>query len=153
MKLNELVAQVQREAKLPSFSDSTTAIRATIGGRAPKIGLILGSGLGAYADTLEDAASIEYSGIPHFPVSTVQSHAGQLVCGKLKGVPVAAMEGRFHFYEGYSMQQVTFPVRVMRALGAEILLVTSAVGGMKTLRMARTFCTMRLVASSLVSSP
>jgi len=98
--------------------------------RTPKVGLILGTGLGNFASLIETDAAIPYAEIPHFTVSTVQSHAGQLVCGRLGGVPLMAMEGRLHHYEGYSMRQVTFPVRVMKALGAEILIVTNAAGGM-----------------------
>jgi purine-nucleoside phosphorylase len=98
--------------------------------RIPKVGLILGTGLGGFASLIETDAVIPYAEIPHFTVSTVQSHAGQLVCGRLAGVPLMAMEGRLHYYEGYTMRQVTFPVRVMRALGAEILIVTNAAGGM-----------------------
>jgi len=97
---------------------------------APRAGLILGTGLGGLASRIEVEASIPYASIPHFPTSTVESHAGQLVCGRLAGVPVVAMEGRFHYYEGYSLQQVTLPVRVMKALGAEMLVVTNAAGGM-----------------------
>lgn len=96
----------------------------------PRVGLILGTGLGGLASQIQQAAVIPYSEIPHMPESTVQSHAGQLVCGTLAGQPIVAMEGRFHYYEGYSMQEVTFPVRVMKALGAEILIVTNAAGGM-----------------------
>ena len=96
----------------------------------PKIGMILGTGLGGLAEQIEKTSVIAYESIPHFPRSTVESHAGQLVSGNLCGVPVVAMEGRFHFYEGYSMQEITFPVRVMQALGAEILLTTNAAGGM-----------------------
>ena len=96
----------------------------------PAAGLILGTGLGGLASQIQCEASFPYSSIPHFPQSTAPSHAGKLLCGRLQGVPVMAMEGRFHYYEGYSLQQVTFPVRVMRALGAETLIVTSAVGGM-----------------------
>jgi purine-nucleoside phosphorylase len=95
----------------------------------PKAGLILGTGLGGLAEQIDQQATIAYSDIPHFPVSTVQSHAGRLVCGTLRGTPIVAMEGRFHYYEGYNLQQVTFPVRVMRALGASTLLVTNAAGG------------------------
>lgn len=95
----------------------------------PKVGMILGTGLGGLTEQIEIEAAISYGDIPHFPVSTAPSHAGRLVCGKLKGVPIVAMEGRFHYYEGYSLQQVTFPVRVMKALGAETLLVTNAAGG------------------------
>jgi purine-nucleoside phosphorylase len=96
----------------------------------PKLGLILGTGLGGFASLIETDAKIPYSEIPHFSPSTVASHTGQLVCGKLGGVPLVAMEGRLHFYEGYSMRQVTFPVRVMRALGAGMLLVTNASGAL-----------------------
>ena len=96
----------------------------------PKVGLILGTGLGGLAEQVTHKAIVRYDDIPHFPTSTVQSHAGQLVCGVLRGVPIVAMEGRFHFYEGYSLQQVTFPVRVMKALGADTLIVTNAAGGM-----------------------
>lgn len=96
----------------------------------PKIGLILGSGLGTLADEIEDAIVIDYKNIPNFPVSTVEGHAGQLVIGKLMGKQVIAMKGRFHYYEGYSMKEVTFPVRVMKAVGVELLLVTNACGGL-----------------------
>lgn len=97
---------------------------------APRVGMILGTGLGGLTGQMTAEAEIPYEQIPHFPQSTVASHAGQLVCGRLSEVPLLAMEGRFHYYEGYSLQQVTFPVRVMRALGADILLVTNASGGM-----------------------
>jgi purine-nucleoside phosphorylase len=96
----------------------------------PRAGLILGTGLSGLAEQIETAATIPYEDIPHFPSSTVESHTGQLVCGRLNGTPIMAMEGRFHFYEGYSLEQVTFPVRVMAELGAEILLVTNAAGCM-----------------------
>ncbi|MED4400796.1 purine-nucleoside phosphorylase [Metabacillus fastidiosus] len=95
----------------------------------PKIGLILGSGLGVLADEIENDVKVPYDQIPNFPVSTVEGHAGQLVFGKLMGADVVAMQGRFHFYEGYSMEKVTFPVRVMKELGVEILIVTNAAGG------------------------
>ncbi|PAB57753.1 purine-nucleoside phosphorylase [Anaeromicrobium sediminis] len=94
----------------------------------PKIGLILGSGLGALANEIEDKEIYPYNEIPNFPVSTVEGHAGQLVIGKLEGKVVVAMQGRFHYYEGYSMQEVTFPVRVMKLLGVEKLVVTNAAG-------------------------
>lgn len=96
----------------------------------PRVGMILGTGLGGLSEQIEADCKIPYESIPHFPRSTVESHAGQLVLGTLNGVPIVAMEGRFHYYEGYSLQEVTFPVRVMHALGAEILMTTSAVGGM-----------------------
>jgi len=95
----------------------------------PTIGLVLGSGLGPLADQIEAADVISYGDIPHFPVSTVQGHAGRLVVGKLAGAPICAMQGRFHFYEGYTLSQVTLPVRVMKRLGIETLILTNAAGG------------------------
>lgn len=98
----------------------------------PEIGLILGSGLGALAGEITNGVTIDYKDIPHFPVSTVEGHAGQLVIGDLQGKKVVAMQGRFHHYEGYSLQEVTYPVRVMQKLGVKILLVTNAAGGVNT---------------------
>lgn len=95
----------------------------------PSVGLILGSGLGVLAEEITNAVAIPYKEIPHFPESTVAGHKGQLVVGELEGKQVVAMQGRFHYYEGYSMQQVTFPVRVMKELGIDQLLVTNAAGG------------------------
>ena len=95
----------------------------------PSIGLILGSGLGVLADEIENPIKIKYDEIPNFPVSTVEGHAGQLVIGNLQGKTVVAMQGRFHYYEGYSMEAITFPVRVMKALGVETIFVTNAAGG------------------------
>ncbi len=97
---------------------------------SPKIGIILGTGLGQLAKHLQADATIPYSEIPNFPVSTVEYHAGELVIGTLEGQPVVTMCGRVHYYEGYTMQEVTFPVRVMKAIGAEVLIVSSAVGAM-----------------------
>ncbi|MCD6436104.1 MAG: purine-nucleoside phosphorylase [Clostridiales bacterium] len=96
----------------------------------PKIGLILGSGLGDLADEIVNPVVIEYKDIPYFPVSTVEGHKGQLVIGELMGKRVMAMQGRLHYYEGYSMQDVTYPVRVMKKLGIDTLIVTNACGGM-----------------------
>lgn len=114
---------------VPQIAEAVAAVRSRWTG-APQAGLILGTGLGGLAEQIANKTIIPYDEIPHFPTSTVQSHAGQLVCGELRGLPIVAMEGRFHFYEGYSMQQVTFPVRVMKALGADMLVVTNAAGGM-----------------------
>lgn len=96
---------------------------------APKVGLILGSGLGELADEAENSVAVPYEDIPGFPVSTVAGHAGQLVYGTIGDKQVVAMQGRFHYYEGYSLQEVTFPVRVMKALGVHSLVVTNAAGG------------------------
>jgi purine-nucleoside phosphorylase len=98
----------------------------------PEIGLILGSGLGVLVEEIENQVCIPYNEIPEFPVSTVEGHAGQLVFGTIKGVPVVAMQGRFHFYEGYDMNKVTFPVRVMKEMGVEKIVVTNAAGGVNT---------------------
>jgi purine-nucleoside phosphorylase len=98
--------------------------------RKPHAGVILGTGLGGLVERIEIEASLDYSEIPHFLKSTATSHRGRLVCGTLQGLPVLAMEGRFHMYEGYSLKQVTLPVRVMRALGAELLVVSNACGGL-----------------------
>ena len=96
----------------------------------PRVGIVLGTGLGKLADQIESPVAIDYEDIPHFPSSTAVSHRGRLVCGQLQGVPIVAMEGRIHQYEGYPLKQITLPVRVMKALGAETMIVTHAVGGM-----------------------
>jgi purine-nucleoside phosphorylase len=97
---------------------------------APRVALILGTGLGELAEDIEASLVVPYADIPHFALSTVMGHAGELVVGQLEGVPVVAMRGRIHFYEGYSLRDVTFPVRVMRRLGADTLIVTNAAGGL-----------------------
>ncbi|MBQ1851244.1 MAG: purine-nucleoside phosphorylase [Paludibacteraceae bacterium] len=96
----------------------------------PKVGIVLGTGLGELATQITDRQEIPYQEIPNFPVSTVEGHSGKLIIGKLGGVLVLAMQGRFHYYEGYSMKEVTFPVRVMKELGVETLLLSNAAGGM-----------------------
>ncbi len=95
----------------------------------PRVGIILGSGLGGLVDDIETEVTLDYHDIPNFPVSTVSGHKGQLLFGKLNGVNVVAMKGRFHYYEGYTMQQVTFPVKVMKLLGIQSLFVSNASGG------------------------
>jgi purine-nucleoside phosphorylase len=100
------------------------------GAPAPEVGVILGTGLGDFTRALESGAVVPYADIPHFPRSTVESHAGELHLGRLGGRAVAVMKGRVHYYEGYTMQQVAFPVRVMKALGCTTLVVTNACGGM-----------------------
>ena len=96
----------------------------------PSVGIILGTGLGDLINEIENKTSIHYSEIPHFPVSTVESHKGELVFGQLGGKEVVAMAGRFHYYEGYSAQEITFPVRVMKAIGIENLIISNASGGL-----------------------
>jgi len=110
------------------IEEASTYIQAKLN-TIPSIGLILGSGLGILAEEIENPVVIPYKDIPYFPVSTVSGHKGRLVAGKLQGKDVIAMQGRFHYYEGYTLQQVTFPVRVMKHLGAESLIVTNASGG------------------------
>jgi purine-nucleoside phosphorylase len=96
----------------------------------PEIGIILGSGLGGLVDNIEIIAKIPYGSIPNFPIATVEAHKGRLIFGKLNGKNVVCMQGRFHFYEGYSMQKVTFPIRVMKLLGIKTLIVSNASGGL-----------------------
>lgn len=112
--------------------EATRAVRARWSG-SPRVGIVLGTGLGALAGEIEAEAAIPYPEIPHFPRSTVESHKGQLVCGTLAGQSVVAMEGRFHLYEGYSAAQVTFPIRVMKELGCRLLIVSNAAGGLNPL--------------------
>ncbi|TMV51361.1 purine-nucleoside phosphorylase [Paenibacillus mesophilus] len=99
---------------------------------SPEVGLILGSGLGVLADAMEDVTVIHYEEIPHFPLSTVEGHAGELLVGLINGKKAVLMKGRFHLYEGYDVATVSFPVRVMKALGVKSLLVTNAAGGINT---------------------
>ncbi len=111
------------------ISEAAAAVRAKATLR-PEVGIILGTGLGDLSQALESTTVIPYAGIPHFAQSTVESHAGELHVGKLAGRPVAVMKGRVHFYEGYTMQQVAFPVRVLKELGCRTLIITNASGGM-----------------------
>ncbi|MCH5219826.1 MAG: purine-nucleoside phosphorylase [Muribaculaceae bacterium] len=105
-------------------------LRSQMEGPAPELAIILGTGLGPLGEQITDRKVIKYESIPNFPVSTVEGHSGQLIFGKLGGKNVVAMSGRFHYYEGYDMKQVTFPVRVFRALGIQKLIVSNAAGGM-----------------------
>jgi purine-nucleoside phosphorylase len=122
MSSTELLKQIEEAAQyITGLSDIK-----------PEVGLILGSGLGILADSIENAVTVSYADIPHFPVSTVEGHAGELLLGTISGRPVLMMKGRFHMYEGYEGRTVTFPIRVMRALGIRTLLVTNAAGGVNT---------------------
>jgi purine-nucleoside phosphorylase len=118
---------------MPELYDQIQQAKAALQARwpgQPRIGIILGTGLGGLAEDIRADVAIPYEEIPHFPVATVKSHAGRLVCGSLGGKTVLAMEGRLHFYEGYTLGQLTFPVRVMKAMGAGTLIVSNACGGM-----------------------
>ena len=97
---------------------------------SPRIGIILGTGLGSVINDVDIHATLEYKDIPHFPISTVESHSGKLIIGTLEQKPIIAMQGRFHFYEGYSMQEITFPIRVFKSLGIDTLLVSNACGAL-----------------------
>jgi purine-nucleoside phosphorylase len=112
---------------LARLDEAAAAVRARTTLR-PSIGLVLGSGLGAFADTLEDAVAVPYPEIPHFPASTVSGHAGALVVGRSRSVPLAVLKGRVHFYEGYRLDEVVFPVRVLARLGVRTLVLTNAAG-------------------------
>lgn len=110
-------------------SEAAAFLRTELGSLTPKIGIVLGSGLGAVADAVANPVFLPYAGIPHFPQSTVVGHSGRIVAGLLGGVQVVVMQGRVHFYEGYTPQQVTFPMRVLGALGLRAVALTNAAGG------------------------
>ena len=120
------------EHVMQRLKEAADFVKERIGEKPVSIGMILGSGLGELANELEDAVAVPYSEIPHFPVSTVPGHAGRLVAGMLGGKRVLVMQGRFHYYEGYSMDIVVFPVQMMRVLGIRNLLVTNAAGCVNT---------------------
>lgn len=115
---------------LEQIEFTTKSILEKTGNFAPQVGIILGTGLGGLVKEISISRAIPYDEIPNFPVSTVEGHKGRLIFGELGGKKVVAMQGRFHFYEGYTMQQITFPVRVMKALGVKTLCVSNAAGGM-----------------------
>ena len=117
---------------LGKIKDSAAYISRFLEGEKYRIGIILGTGLGELGKSIEIKHTIPYAGIPHFPVSTVQGHKGNLLIGKFGGKNVIAMQGRFHFYEGYPMQEVTFPIRVLHELGVKYLFVSNAAGGVNT---------------------
>ncbi len=111
------------------YEESANYIRERMNGKNPKIAIILGSGLGVISDEIEDKIIIKYEDIPNFPVSTVEGHAGELIIGEIGGKEIIAMNGRFHYYEGYDLKETTFPERVFKLLGIEILIITNAAGG------------------------
>lgn len=118
--------------KFKDYEKSANYIKKKINGRSPKIAIVLGSGLGVISEEIEDKIVINYKDIPNFPVSTVAGHAGELIIGKLAGKEVIAMNGRFHYYEGYDLKETTFPVRIFKLLGIETLVLTNAAGGINT---------------------
>jgi purine-nucleoside phosphorylase len=121
--------QTEASVQLARIDEATDYIR-TRSDQQPALGIVLGTGLGALVDDIAIDASLDYEHLPHFPTSTVESHSGRLILGSLEGRTLVAMQGRFHFYEGYTMQQITFPIRVMQRLGIETLIVSNACGGM-----------------------
>lgn len=129
------MATIKGGTLLEQIEAATAFVRPRLPAR-PDVGIILGTGLGQFASAMPGATVIPYAEIPHFPMPSVESHAGELVVGTLGGQSTAVMSGRVHFYEGYSMQEVTFPVRLLRALGVRTLVVTNAAGGMNPLYRA-----------------
>lgn len=115
--------------EMSKYQEAVDYIQARIGGDVPKTAVVLGSGLGVMAEEIVDKVVIPYNEIPHFPLSTVAGHAGELIIGKLNYAPIIAMNGRFHFYEGYDFEQITFPIRVFALLGVKNLILTNAAGG------------------------
>ncbi|ADY56166.1 purine nucleoside phosphorylase I, inosine and guanosine-specific [Syntrophobotulus glycolicus DSM 8271] len=122
-------AQVQ---PIDQINQAALEIKKKLGSLSPQFGVILGSGLGGFAELIEDKIIIPYEEIPDFPISTVEGHCGRLVAGRIGERSLIALQGRFHYYEGYDMQEVTFPVRVLKSLGIKGLIVTNAAGGVNT---------------------
>ena len=121
--------QTEASVQLTRIDEATDYIRIR-SNQQPSLGIVLGTGLGDLVDDIQIDAKLDYGDVPHFPISTVESHSGRLILGSLEGRSVVAMQGRFHYYEGYTMQQITFPIRVMQRLGIETLIVSNACGGM-----------------------
>lgn len=117
---------------MKSYQDAANYIKSKMGEVKPKIAIILGSGLGVLSEEITEKIVIPYKEIPNFPVSTVSGHAGELIIGKLQNVPIIAMNGRVHYYEGYDLKEATFPIRVFKLLGIEELILTNAAGGINT---------------------
>ncbi len=126
---------LDREQYARAVNEATDYIQSQVH-FTPTLGIILGTGLGSLVDGMEMVATLNYDQIPNFPVSTVESHHGKLLFGRLRGKDVVCMQGRFHFYEGYNLKEVTFPVRVMKRLGTESLIVSNAAGGLDPLLRA-----------------
>jgi purine-nucleoside phosphorylase len=118
-------------AYFDQVSEAAAWLRSSLDARAPRLGIVLGSGLGAVADSVTDARTVDYAQIPHFPLSTVEGHTGRIIAGRLGGVDAIVMQGRVHYYEGYTPAQVTFPMRVLGALGVQVVVLTNAAGGIQ----------------------
>jgi purine-nucleoside phosphorylase len=118
-------------AHFDQVTEAAAFLKSRLAGLAPRIGIVLGSGLGAVADAVSDPIPVPYAEIPHFPQSTVEGHSGRIIAGKLGGEPVIVMQGRVHYYEGYTPAQVTFPMRVLGALGVRGVVLTNAAGGIR----------------------
>ena len=129
MAMHQIPSAVTQLAEIKAAIDAVRGVTDT----RPRIGVILGTGLGGLVDAMDIECTIHYGDLPHFPISTVESHHGRLLFGKLKGIDVVAMQGRFHLYEGYSGREVTIPVRVLAGLGVDTLLISNACGGMHPL--------------------
>jgi purine-nucleoside phosphorylase len=123
--------QSQKMTYFDQVSEAAAFLSSKLGSLRPRIGIVLGSGLGAVADVVTEPVAVPYAQIPHFPQSTVEGHSGRIVAGLLGGIPVVVMQGRVHYYEGYSPQQVTFPMRVLGALGLQTVILTNAAGGIQ----------------------
>ena len=121
--------KIKQMTYFDQVTEAAAFLTAGIAALAPRIGIVLGSGLGAVADAITDPITVPYAAIPHFPQSTIEGHSGRIVAGRLGGVPAVVMQGRVHFYEGYTPQQVTFPMRVLGALGLQAVILTNAAGG------------------------
>lgn len=117
---------------MSNYQEAVNYIRNQMGDIKPKVAIVLGSGLGVLSEEIKNKRVIKYENIPHFPVSTVTGHAGELIIGELENIPVLAMNGRFHYYEGYDLKDVTFPIRVFKLLGIDELVLTNAAGGINT---------------------
>jgi purine-nucleoside phosphorylase len=115
---------------MEQIKEASQYLKNQIGDFVPSVGIILGTGLGALANDIDIIATISYNDIPHFPIATAETHSGKLLFGRLGGQNIVCMQGRFHYYEGYNMKQVTFPIRVMKLLGVETLVVSNASGGL-----------------------
>ena len=130
-RMSKAHRQSQMMTYFDQVSEAASFLNSKLGSLRPRIGIVLGSGLGAVADVVTKPVAVPYAQIPHFPQSTVEGHSGRIVAGLLGGIPVAVMQGRVHYYEGYTPQQVTFPMRVLGVIGLQAVILTNAAGGIQ----------------------